>query len=153
MIWTSLVEAAWTGLSCNFPLRIWLHCGGSCALPCHLLVCVWFDVCPDVCVSSILGDAQPSEFRGCLDVLQPPVFILCAFSCFSYIFTFWFVTFRTVTAQSISHPSHYSSVSHSDSIFFWKALTAVMPYFYLEMSLFAKGKISKDVGVCEFVAG
>lgn len=36
--------------SCNFTQGILLNCGGSSALPCHLLVCVWLSACIDVCV-------------------------------------------------------------------------------------------------------
>lgn len=43
-------EALRAAQSCNLPPGIWLDCGGSSILPCHLLVCVWLYGSVCVCV-------------------------------------------------------------------------------------------------------
>lgn len=110
MIWTEQVRLRQFGLDW---VVICPQGSGCIVVDCLLSLVIYLSVCGLMlvwmCVSTILADAQPSEPLGCLDALQPSVFILCVFSCSSYIFIFCIITFTMVAAQSINNPSNHSS--------------------------------------------
>lgn len=126
--WDGSVEAVRAGQSCNLPAGIWLHCGGSSVLPCHLLVCVWLDVSMDVCVHHPLWRTTKltSQLPGHTPVLT--LYSLCVCVLYRCLFIFCFITFKMVAAQSISNPSNHSTIFSQWHLFFLTLLLWLSHY-------------------------